>query len=751
MKKLTVVLTAFIVLVSSFSAFADFSAWESEDNIMSLLSELEIMQGDPDGNYRLDDPVSRAECAKIAVSASLYKNSVALGTKTSPFSDVPAGHWAAPYIQTGVKNGLCSGYIDSTFRPDGQVLFEEAVTMMLKVLGYTDSDFGASWPYGQLGIAKQTGLTDRLSKNIGEPMTRRDVMYLCYNLLNTAPKNGNADYINMLDYKILDDAVLIASPNEDSSVGSGKIFTSAGTFKVKDDFNYENIGRKGDLIVKNTDEAVGFIPSEQRVKTYNIYQILNDKIIVKESGSMESVDLDSTLTVYNKSQRTTLGTVSAYVSVGDVLTVYSNSAGVKDYGIIKTDELKGPFTYRGASQIASWGLENPSVTRNGAASAVSELKANDIIYYSSQINSLWSYSKTATGIYEKAIPNKDNPTSVVVSNVTYKLESAEAFNKLSSNGNIEYGDRITLLLGRNNDIADVLFGELDSEEVYGYITETGKQQYIRDDNSTYVSNYIKLALPSCEVREYTVNAQYDSYINSVVKLNFKDGTGKISKHTSKYDISGTVSFKERKTGNIPFASDVQIIDVSTVDASETGAFSKVFLQRLDGVKINSKDILYCKRNSAGEITEMILNNVTGDTFSYGIVTKAQSVSAGMIVTGVYSLDIGGKTSTVQSSSAVYNVTNGQPAKIFMTNTGIQSLEALKRVSQAVTSVTSEAVKAGTSEYPLWDKATVYKKDALGNFTIIPLNDIVGNKNYTLTAYYDKEPSAGGCVRIIIAK
>ena len=119
----------------------------------ALLSELNIMSGDPDGNLRLDDYVTRAEFSKIAVAASSYRNSVASSSAVSPFKDVPYSHWAAPYVKIAVTNGIVTGYPDATFRPDNYVTYEEAVTVCLKLLGYTSEDFGVSWPYGQTGMA----------------------------------------------------------------------------------------------------------------------------------------------------------------------------------------------------------------------------------------------------------------------------------------------------------------------------------------------------------------------------------------------------------------------------------------------------------------------------------------------------------------------------------------------------------------------------------------------------------------------
>ena len=129
----------------------------------TVLSELSIMQGDPNGNMRYGDKVSRAECAKIVVQASKYRNLVDTSSKRSAFQDVTAEHWAAPYVTVGVKNGLFKGYFDATFRPSNTVTYEEAITMLLRVLDYTDADVGDEWPYDQIDMAKKLGMLDGVS------------------------------------------------------------------------------------------------------------------------------------------------------------------------------------------------------------------------------------------------------------------------------------------------------------------------------------------------------------------------------------------------------------------------------------------------------------------------------------------------------------------------------------------------------------------------------------------------------------
>ena len=191
MKKIFV--SVLITVAAMLSALSVFAEWDTTENILSLLNGLKIMEGDGSGNYRLDDYVSRAEFAKLVVSASSAKDTVATGLKISPYKDVKYTDWFAPYVHAAVNGGLCEGYIDGTFHPNDNVTYEEAVTMVLRALGYTDEDFGVSWPYGQIGMAQNLEITKQVNSSIGEPLTRGQVARMLYNALDTKQKNNSLD------------------------------------------------------------------------------------------------------------------------------------------------------------------------------------------------------------------------------------------------------------------------------------------------------------------------------------------------------------------------------------------------------------------------------------------------------------------------------------------------------------------------------------------------------------------------------
>ncbi len=831
MKKILSLLLTAVLLASTTAAFA---APAYSDNVAPLLGELKIMQGDPDGNLRLDDFVSRAECTKIVVAASSYRDMVASGSKTSPFRDVNANHWAAPYITVAVKNGICKGYLDATFRPANMVLYEEALTMFLRVLGYSEEDFGSSWPNGQIGIAKNIGLCDDLIKNQGDALTRRDMMIIAYNLLNTPAKNSQQDYLSTFDRTLTDDVVLIASHKEDSSVGAGKVSTSVGIFKVTENFDYENIGRRGSISLRNGDTIVAFLPGEQTVEEYTVtdtlgsdiffgdsildvdagtaayykskaytyetvvpeisegdickvfrdssgsvdyihfsssmksanltstktkrcvvYSVLGDSVITYDDGNFDKVSFTSGTVFYEDDKQTSYAVVTQKMAMGDVLSIKYKDNGNVDYVVYEEGATVGPVTVKSASWYASFGV-NPDTTtlmRDGLKTTLSDVQVNDIAYYSKDLDMFLVYSKKITGVYESATPNKDTPASVTVSGITYDIEGVDAFRKLSSSGDFPYGSTITLLLGKNGEVADVLTQAQLSSEVVGYLIETGRKE--TTVNTTSVTKpYVRLILPSGESVEYVTEKEYENTLNQAVRVSFTNGIAKVSRVTSPSDITGNFTWSDgtRKLGNAKLHDDLKIIEVSTTNSSESGNAASVFPARLAGVQIPSTSILYAGKTD-GKICELIITDTTGDMHTYGVVTSAKKNANGMSVSGSYTYLADGKEGTLNTNGKAYSVSSGQAVQFKKSANGsICSISALIQTATGkATSLANGTITLGGTVYKLSDNVSIYTKDAAYNYSMITSEQLSNAlEDYGLTLYSDDSQTQGGRVRVILA-
>ena len=94
---------------------------------VSTMTKAGIVDGYPDGTFRPDAPITRAEMAKII---SLFAK---LDKSESRFSDI-AGHWAEAYIRLAAGNGWITGYPDGTFGPQRDITRAETMTLVNRVL-----------------------------------------------------------------------------------------------------------------------------------------------------------------------------------------------------------------------------------------------------------------------------------------------------------------------------------------------------------------------------------------------------------------------------------------------------------------------------------------------------------------------------------------------------------------------------------------------------------------------------------------
>lgn len=110
-------------------SFTDVKSNHFAYDAIAAVSEKGIITGREASKFSPDDKLTRAEMATILKRA--YNLS---GTTKLPFKDVKDSHWAYEAIQTVYSNQLTGGYPDNTFRPDKQISRAEFATFLSKVL-----------------------------------------------------------------------------------------------------------------------------------------------------------------------------------------------------------------------------------------------------------------------------------------------------------------------------------------------------------------------------------------------------------------------------------------------------------------------------------------------------------------------------------------------------------------------------------------------------------------------------------------
>ena len=140
----------------------------------------------------LNAVVTRGALARMLVSYSTYRESVGSQARWAPVHR-PARHFAlCTYVRIAVQNGWMNGYTDGSFRPDNAVTLEEAVTAILKLMGYKMTDLSGSFPNAQLNKASELGLRNQVDRSQGEVLNYEECALLFYNALTANAASGSA-------------------------------------------------------------------------------------------------------------------------------------------------------------------------------------------------------------------------------------------------------------------------------------------------------------------------------------------------------------------------------------------------------------------------------------------------------------------------------------------------------------------------------------------------------------------------------
>ena len=179
MKKLISIIL--IILILSTTVFANV---QMNDFQKQELYKYGIMVGDPDGNLRLEDTITRAEAVKIIASAAGFTNSATISTK-NVFPDVDDTHWAYKYICFAKDNKIVNGDENGLFNPEDSVTNEEFIKMLVCLLGYEImTEAYGGYPAGHRAIASGLGITENMNFDTNVPAIRNDIGIMMHRVLD---------------------------------------------------------------------------------------------------------------------------------------------------------------------------------------------------------------------------------------------------------------------------------------------------------------------------------------------------------------------------------------------------------------------------------------------------------------------------------------------------------------------------------------------------------------------------------------
>lgn len=170
--------------------FTDVAGHWAQNTINELVA-LGAINGYPDGTFKPDHNITRAEFTTVLVKAFKLENK-----EDKSFADT-AAHWAKDYISSAAAHGVVSGYDMYTFAPDDLITREQMAVMVCNAAKlpstaeetyFTDSNQISAWARGAINVATNHKIMMGYPDNTIRPLnnaTRAEAVTVIINTLNS--------------------------------------------------------------------------------------------------------------------------------------------------------------------------------------------------------------------------------------------------------------------------------------------------------------------------------------------------------------------------------------------------------------------------------------------------------------------------------------------------------------------------------------------------------------------------------------
>lgn len=743
--------------VSAFTDISDPNVAESAD----LLRLLGIVNGTGGTSFRPQGTLTRAEFAKMAVELLGEGEKAASQMNRTIFRDVPSTHWARGYIHVAAQTTtggegssavLIRGDGNGCFHPNDPISFAEAITILMRVLGYSDDTvgFGSAWYDGYLSTAKQIGLTDGVSAAPTASITRGDAAVLFANAVYTTPRNGKDIFlVSALGGSITDSQLVLEVKGQATSDGGWALRTAEKSYRThRGDLSASYQGQRcklvldkdGDVLALQRDEdystrTVRILSAEARyVMAQGQEQILVDPATpVYQSGQSQSTYGE----VYAKQLSYGANAVFCYDKTGFLQSIYllaGDASAVTAVAKPGTDPFRPLF-----SSVA------PTVYKNGVAASLSDIQPYDVGTFDGNADVLNLSDRKLTGVYENASPSAVSPSVITVMGAQFNVLDCALKDLID----FKLGDRVTLLLDGDNNVAGMVSPDAVSADPIGVATVTGNRE------SGYQAT-VELA--------YGITVKGETSSSTVAMERAPGRLASVSSFESGQLRLTTVAEAAAPGAWRPAEGKLGSLNVSpraaVYDKAGAGPLVPVPLSQVTAASIPAAQITYYHTDNSGSVDVILLDDATGECYTYGVLTKGESVfsGGGGLSTSNPSVNVTNGKDTLQVISALSAV--GTEKSFVGVAPGTSSIGGVHAMAKTValqsqqrvrrTAFTETSVTVNGTVYPLAANIDDCCYNAKSKTWFASLDEALAYTN-ALTVYYDRSPAQGGKVRLVVVE
>lgn len=769
-----------LVLPSSAGAAATTTFTDIYDTNVAQAAEtlrlLGIVSGTGGTAFSPDRALTRAEFCKLAVELMGNGDKVAAQMNRTVFQDVPSTHWARGYIAVATQGtttgsgdtatttpGIIRGDAYGNFNPDRAITYGEAVTILVRILGYGDSDVGMVWPDGYLAKAAELEITKGLNLSADSTITRGQAALMMEHLLFTNGKDGK-QYLTTLGCTITDETILFDVSATAPDGSSGVKVSQDKVYKTDHaPFSDDLVGRRAKLLLDKDEKIVDIQPSTSGTQKVVTIQSLDYDAMKISGGTSVSIEKPKDTVVWKDGKETKYEELylSGLTAGTQALLQYSAS-GELEYIFLRSS-AKSDSTTRVVKNKPSYSDDLAyTVYKNGILAKGSDIRQYDVTTYDEANKVMYVSDARITGVYENVYPNRETPATITVMGHEFPVLSSAAAD-LST---FKIGDTVTLLLSYNGQVAGAVEPSVAKSTTVGTVTS------IKDGRATVTAIDLKdssgKALELSGETSYT-GSRADEMIGQLVTVSSASkGRITMSKLTGK-GSDAPLSVSEKRMGTTALSDNVKLYE-----QVGRGTLTQIKLDDITRTTVPADLITYVHKDYAGNADIVVFGDVTGDRYDYGFFKVSTE---------------GGQTdtdgSTTQRMDYVAIVNALQPnggSKLLMNNgEGLRNSKAGGIVT-GPTRMDGKVTLGGYVELLSADvKVSAFDMDAMTvttNSMILPISNRVMCYNETTgewfpvgegksdedyvkalnlarafsdnaTIYYDKAPDQGGKVRLVV--
>ncbi|WFD10518.1 S-layer homology domain-containing protein [Tepidibacter hydrothermalis] len=425
-KVLSVALAGALAFGSMGAAFAAAPAdvqGTDYETAVERLSALDILKGYEDGTFQPEKTITRAEFAAVIVRSLGLDASAKSSMGTTGFNDVPSNHWASGYINIASGLKVINGKAEGVFDPEAPVKYEEAVTMIVRALGYEPAAKAkGGYPNGYLVIAGQEDISDDVKGTIGASAPRGIVAQLMDNSLEVPMMvqvgyGDDAKFVqsgtdgtdeetllaDKLDTEKVEEKV-IDIPRTDSSLDDNEIrLDDKGVIEVPEGFNFEGVyNAKIKAFINDDDELVSYEVDEDTDIFFDAVEYTSgDEEPVKLVAKDKEYEFDKDATIYENGKKVKEADLNAKYSYAKAVVVDNKITSLEAYDLdnmIVVEKVEKTHVLGYEDDV---NFDDYYVIKDGKSIELSDLEEGDIVFYNTSAEYAEVFNKTVKGKIDK--------------------------------------------------------------------------------------------------------------------------------------------------------------------------------------------------------------------------------------------------------------------------------------------------------------------------------------------------------------